>query len=75
MLEAWLRSSALVYAADPARLEAIMGDRTPAQKHVGRARIILGSADRLAIAKVAWRAGAGPASGVALAAALRRWGC
>jgi transposase len=49
----------LVSAADRARLEAIVADRTRAQKHVARARIILGSADRLAVAEVARRAGVG----------------
>jgi transposase len=49
----------LVSAADRARLEAIVADRNRAQKHVARARIILGSADRLSVAKVARRAGVG----------------
>jgi transposase len=49
----------LVSAEDRARLEAIVGDRNRAQKHVARARIILGSADRLSVAKVARRAGVG----------------
>jgi transposase len=49
----------LVSAADRARLEAIVADRNRAQKHVARARIILGSADRLAVAEVARRAGVG----------------
>jgi transposase len=43
----------LVSAEDRARLEAIVGDRNRAQKHVARARIILGSADRLNVAAVA----------------------
>jgi transposase len=49
----------LVLAADRARLEAIVADRNRAQKHVARARIILGSAERLPVARVAWRAGVG----------------
>ena len=36
-----------------------MADRNRAQKHVARARIILGSADRLSVAEVARRAGIG----------------
>jgi transposase len=48
-----------VSAADRARLEAIVADRNRAQKHVARARIILGSADRLPVAEVARRAGVG----------------
>ena len=36
-----------------------MADRNRAQKHVARARIILGSADRLPVAEVARRAGVG----------------
>jgi hypothetical protein len=55
MLGQWLRS----FAADRARLEAIVADRNRAQKHVARARIILGSADRLSVAEVARRAGVG----------------
>ena len=47
----------LVSAEDRARLEAIVGDRNRAQKHVARARIILGSAERLSVAEVARRAG------------------
>jgi transposase len=50
---------ALVSAEDRARLEAIVADRNRAQKHVARARIILGSADRLSVAEVARRAGVG----------------
>jgi transposase/transcriptional regulator with XRE-family HTH domain len=46
-----------VSAEDRARLEAIVGDRNRAQKHVARARIILGSAERLSVAEVARRAG------------------
>src|SRR5918995_1299061 len=49
----------LVSAEDRARLEAIVGDRNRAQKHVARARIILHSADRLNVAEVARRAGVG----------------
>jgi len=46
----------LVPAEDRARLEAIVADRNRAQKHVARARIILGSADRLKVAEIARRA-------------------
>src|SRR5919108_5643233 len=49
----------LVSAEDRARLEAIVADRDRAQKHVARARIILGSADRLSVAQVARRPGVG----------------
>src|SRR5687768_2337929 len=49
----------LVSAEDRARLAAIVGDRNRAQKHVARARIILGSADRLPVAAVAKRAAVG----------------
>jgi transposase len=49
----------LVSAADRARLEAIVADRNRAQKHVARARIILGSAERLSVAEIAKRAGVG----------------
>src|ERR671918_1663776 len=49
----------LVSAEDRTRLEAIVADRNRAQKHVARARIILGSADRLSVAEVAKRAGIG----------------
>ena len=49
----------LVSADDRARLEAIVADRNRAQKHVARARIILGSAARLSVAQVARRAGVG----------------
>jgi transposase len=49
----------LVSAADRARLESIVADRNRAQKHVARARIILGSAERLPVAGVAKRAGVG----------------
>ncbi len=48
-----------VSAEDRARLEAIVADRNRAQKHVARARIILGSADRLNVAEVARRARVG----------------
>ena len=49
----------LVSAEDRARLEATVADRNRAQKHVARARIILGSADRLSVTEVARRAGIG----------------
>jgi transposase len=49
----------LVSVDDRARLEAIVADRNRAQKHVARARIILGSADRLSVAEVARRARVG----------------
>jgi transposase len=49
----------LVSAAERARLEAIVADRNRAQKHVARARIILGSAARLSVAEVARRASVG----------------
>jgi transposase len=49
----------LLSAADRARLEAIVADRNRAQKHVARARIILGAAERLSVAEVATRAGVG----------------
>jgi transposase len=39
-----------------ARLAAIVADRNRAQKHAARARIILGSAERLSVAEVAKRA-------------------
>ena len=48
-----------VSAADRAHLEAIVGDRNRAQKHVARARIILASAEQLSVAEVARRAGVG----------------
>ena len=47
----------LVSAEDRAGWEAIVADRNRAQKHVARARIILGAADRLSVAAVARRAG------------------
>ena len=43
----------LVTADDRVRLEAIIGDRNRAQKHVARARIILHSSDRLNVAGIA----------------------
>jgi hypothetical protein len=49
----------LVSAEDRARLEAIVADRNRAQKHVIRARIVLHSAARLAVADVTRRAGVG----------------
>jgi DDE superfamily endonuclease/Homeodomain-like domain len=49
----------LVSVGDRARLEAIVADRNRAQKHVARARIILGSAERVAVAEIARRAGIG----------------
>jgi len=49
----------LVSAEDRARLEAIVADRNRAQKHVARARIMLGSAERLPVARVAQRSGVG----------------
>jgi transposase len=49
----------LVSAEDRARLQAIVADRNRIQKHVARARVVLGSADRLAVAEVARRAGVG----------------
>ena len=48
-----------VSAEDRARLEAIVADRNRAQKHVARARIILGAAERLTVAAIARRAGVG----------------
>jgi transposase len=49
----------LVSAEDRARLEALVADRNRPQKHVARARIILGSAERLPVARVGERAGVG----------------
>jgi transposase len=49
----------VVSAEDRVRLEAIVADGNRAQKHVARARIILGSADRLTVADIARRAGVG----------------
>ena len=40
-------------------MEAAVADRNRAQKHAARARIILGSADRLNVAAIAKRAGIG----------------
>lgn len=47
----------IVGAEDRARLAAIVGDRSRPLKHVQRARIILGSAERLPVLEVARRAG------------------
>ena len=49
----------LVSAEDRARLEAIIGDRNRAQKHMARARIILGSAARLSVTEIASAPGSG----------------
>jgi hypothetical protein len=49
----------LVSAEDRTRLEAIVADRNRSQKDVARARIILGSADRVSVAEVARRVGVG----------------
>jgi len=49
--------SVIVRDDDRARLEAIVGDRNHSHKHVQRARIVLLSAERLAVAEVARRAG------------------
>ena len=46
----------LVSAEDRARLAEIIADRNRAQKHAPRARIILGSAERLHVPQVARRA-------------------
>ena len=43
----------VVTADDRVRLEAIIGDRNRAQKHVARVRIILHSSDRLNVAEIA----------------------
>ena len=48
-----------VSAADRARLEAIVADRNSPQKHVGRARIILATADGCGTAAAMRRAGGG----------------
>lgn len=48
----------LLNADDRARLEAVTGDRNRPLKHICRARIILFSAERLAVLEVARRAGA-----------------
>ena len=47
----------IVGAEDRARLAAIVGDRSRPLKHVQRARIVLFSAERLAVLEVARRAG------------------
>ena len=47
----------VVSEEDRVRLEAIIGDRTRPVKHVQRARIVLLSAERLAVLQVAGRAG------------------
>ena len=47
----------VVSAEDRARLGAIVADRNRSQKHVARARIVLGSAERLDVATIARRAG------------------
>jgi len=47
----------IVSSEERARLTAVIADRNRARKHVDRARIILHSADRLAAAEVARRAG------------------
>ena len=47
----------VVSAEDRARLGAIVADRNRSQKHVARARIVLGSTERLDVATVARRAG------------------
>src|SRR4051812_41152927 len=52
----------IISAGDRARLEAIVANRNRAQKHVTRARLVLLSADRLAVATVARRAGVGRAA-------------
>jgi hypothetical protein len=49
----------LVSVEDCARFETIVADRNRAKKHVARARIILGSADRLSFAQVVRRAEVG----------------
>src|SRR3954462_8020263 len=47
----------LISAGDRQRLAAIVADRHRPQKHAGRGRIILHSAERLEVAEVARRAG------------------
>ena len=49
----------IVGAEERARLAAVIGERSRLHKHVVRARIILLSAERLAVAQVAHRAGVG----------------
>src|SRR5215211_4236155 len=46
-----------VSAADRARLEAVVADRNSPQKHVWRARIILGTADGLGTGEIMRRTG------------------
>ena len=48
----------LLDAEERTRLAAVIGDRNRPQKHVQRARIVLLSADRLAVLAVARQAGA-----------------
>jgi len=47
----------IVFNEDRVRLVAVIADRNRPRKHVDRARIVLHSADRLAVAEVARRAG------------------
>ena len=49
--------SVIVSDGDRARLEAIVRDRNHSHKHVQRARVVLLSGERLAVAEVARRAG------------------
>ena len=58
-MRCWAHGCPIVSVGDRARLEAIIADRNRAQKHAMRARIILWSAERLAVAEVARRAGVG----------------
>jgi transposase len=55
-----MAQSVCIFLGDEEReqLAAIVGDRNRPQKHVQRARIILLSADRLAVLAVAWQTGA-----------------
>jgi len=46
-----------VSAADRARLEAVVADRNSPQKHVWRARIVLGTADGLGTGEIMRRTG------------------
>src|ERR671917_2311918 len=46
-----------VSAADRARLEAVVADRNSPQKHVWRARIVLGTADGLGTGEIVRRTG------------------
>jgi transposase/transposase-like protein len=48
-----------ISARDRARLEAVVADRNRSQKHVARARLVLLSAERLNVARVARRVGIG----------------